>query len=156
MLDVFSIESKLSLFAKYNCSHVIDLEKWLCFVKHRDRNVISPKIDTFFGKSVKNEAKKDYIVTWVAMHIRFTRKFFLSKLPPFRGKSWIELTEKNRKLLKSNCLFLNFEFKQIHLKIIFSSIFDPTLNILQLHHIHTKGNLFFDIPQKNHSVVQRS
>ena len=56
------------------------------------------------------------------MHIRFTRKFFLSKLPPFRGKSWIELTEKNRKLLKSNCLFLNFEFKQLYLKIIFSSI----------------------------------
>ena len=42
-----------------------------------ETNVI-PKIDTFFGTSVKNEAKKDYIVTWVAMHIRFTREFWVS------------------------------------------------------------------------------
>ena len=91
MPDIFSIKSKSSLFTK----NIIDLEKWLCFVKHRDRNVISPKIDTFFGKSVKNEAKKDYIVTWVAMHIRFTRKFF-ELVAAFLGKSWIELTENKK------------------------------------------------------------
>ena len=80
-----------------------------------ETNVI-PKIDTFFGTSVKNEAKKDYIVTWVAMHIRFTREFWVSHSAAASTSEEIHFFD----ILQFWPLFLyalHFSYTSIHLQI---------------------------------------